>query len=172
MERFFPQVVADADGLEAGRRGWLGEEFFELVEELAGRELLVHDLEGEGAEGGRLVGKGIGRKAPEATVDRSDGAEVLQDSRSGVLSLRIVGVFDALAVSATVHGDRAEGLGRHAYYISRLFSKRFCRDLPSGIGSTRGSMVHPRLRHGGFEGRLPRGYIQSESSSSGAGVWG
>ena len=33
---FFPQVGADADGLEAGRRGWLGERFLELVEEWRG----------------------------------------------------------------------------------------------------------------------------------------
>ena len=111
MERFFPQVVADADGLEAGRRGWLGEELFELVEELAGRELLVHDLEGEGAEGGRFVGEGVGREAPGATVDGGDRAQILEDAGSAALRLGVPGVFDALSVGVAMVVGGADGDG-------------------------------------------------------------
>jgi hypothetical protein len=145
LERFFPQVVANAHGLKALRRRRLGERLSEQVEELVRGEFLAQDLQGEDSEEGRLERGGEAEHACGPATKGLDRAEMLEDAGSGLMTNGIVGEFDPLAISMSPDGDLAVGLvGRHAYYDSMLISKRF-GPYPTPIS----------VRNSGGDGHLP-----------------
>jgi hypothetical protein len=127
LEFFFPEVEADAGGVEEAR-GHLLAHLMDRLDDLDGRERTGHHAGGEEPEVDRLHRERHGRRS-RPSVDGTFGSEVLEDPKAAT-SGRVVAIpFDALSVAVPSGGDgpkelHDDGISNQVYPLSVISARR------------------------------------------------